>query len=64
MKTVYCPLKQDQINGIECLEVCDVADHILNPSVLPKEIGEWNEEKRVICKNCKYHADLNNNEEL
>ena len=64
MKTVYCPLKRDQIDGIDCLTTVDVANHMLKPTVLPPEIGEWNEEKRAICKNCKYHADLNNSKEL
>jgi len=38
---------------------CDVAEQMVKPTVLPKEIGEWTEEKRQICLKCKYHADLN-----
>lgn len=62
MKTVYCPLKKGQINGTDCLVTCDVADRMLKPTVLPEEIGEWTEKKRTICINCKYHADLNDND--
>ena len=58
METVFCPLKQGQIDGTDCLVTCDVADHILKPTVLPPEIVNWNEEKREICKKCKWHADL------
>lgn len=57
-------MKKDQINGTDCLITCDVADRMVKPTVLPKEIGEWNEEKRLICKNCKYHADLDYNKGL
>ena len=64
MKTVFCPLKKDQINGTDCMVTCDVADRMLKPTVLPEEIGDWNEEKRVVCKNCKYHADLDDSKEL
>ena len=64
MKTVYCPLKKDQINGIDCLLTVDVANKMVKPTVLPPEIGVWNEEKRAICKRCKYHADLNDSKEL
>ena len=64
MKTVFCPLKKDQIHGTDCMVTCDVADRMLKPTVLPEEIGDWNEEKRVVCKNCKYHADLDDSKEL
>ena len=64
MKTVYCPLKKNQIDGTDCLLTCDVADHMAKPTVLPKEIGTWNEEKRQTCLKCKYHADLDNSKEL
>ena len=56
-KTVYCPVKQEQINGIDCLVICDVADRMFKPSVLPEGV-RWNEEQRQLCKQCKYHSDL------
>ena len=57
MKTVYCPVKGDQIDGGDCLIVCDVADRLIKPSVLPEGI-EWNEEQRATCQACQYHADI------
>ena len=56
-KTVYCPIKGDQITGIDCLVVCDVVDRLLKPTVIPKDIV-WKEEMREICKACKYHDDI------
>ena len=70
MKTVYCPIKDDQINGIDCLTMCDVADNMLKSSVLydgepeesvlPKSI-KWDEEQRQKCLNCQYHYDVDEN---
>ena len=57
MKTVYCPIKRDQINGIDCLVTCDVVDHLLKPTVIPEGIV-WEENIREICKACKYHDDI------
>ena len=57
MDTVYCPIKGDQINGIDCLVVCDVVDGLFKPTVIPNDIV-WNEEMREICKACKYHDDI------
>lgn len=57
MKTVYCPVKNDEINGDDCLLICDVADGLINPIALPKGI-EWNEKQCLKCENCKYHADI------
>ena len=57
MKTVYCPVKDNQIDGGDCLIICDVADRLIKPSVLPKGI-EWNEKQCEKCKNCQYHNDV------
>lgn len=57
MKTVYCPVKDGQINGDDCLLICDVSDAFINPRVLPEGI-EWNEQQRSKCQNCKYHEDV------
>ena len=57
MKTVYCPVMDAQIDGGACIVICDVADRMLKPSVLPENIM-WNEEQRQKCLNCPYHADL------
>ncbi len=57
MQTVYCPVKDGDINGDDCLLICDVADEMITPSALPEEI-KWDENQRRVCKFCKYHADL------
>lgn len=57
MNTVFCPVKSDEINGDDCIIVCDVADRLLKPTCLPEGI-EWNEEQRKKCLACKYHADI------
>lgn len=57
MKTVPCPVKGDEINGTDCLIICDVADRMVKPTCLPDGI-EWNEEQRRKCLACKYHADI------
>ena len=57
MKTVFCPLKNNQINGIGCLVVCDVVEKMLAPSAIPEGIN-WNEDMRVVCKACPYHNDI------
>ncbi len=57
MKTVPCPVKGDEINGTDCLTICDVADGLLNPRVLPEGI-KWDEHQCTKCKQCKYHADI------
>lgn len=62
MKTVYCPVKTTQVNGTDCMVICDVADRLLNPSVLPNGIT-WSEEQRERCLKCSYHADLESSEE-
>lgn len=58
MKTVYCPVIDGQIDGDNCMLICDVADKLLKPSVLSYDI-DWNDEKNNLCLKCKYHDDLN-----
>ena len=57
MKTVYCPVKDAQVNGDDCLIICDVADHMIKPSVLPDGI-KWDDRQREKCLKCPYHAGL------
>lgn len=57
MKTVHCPVKGDQINGDDCLLICDVADRLIKPEALPDGI-KWDEQQCRVCKACKYHADI------
>ena len=54
---VFCSVKQDYINGIDCLLICDVADRMLKPTVLPEGVN-WSESHRKVCVNCQYHNDL------
>lgn len=56
-KTVYCPVKEDQIDGGECIIVCDVADNLVKPTVIPDGI-EWNDLQCQRCKDCQYHDDI------
>ena len=62
MKTVHCPIKDAQVDGGDCLVICDVADRMIKPSVLPEGIV-WNEEQRQKCLSCPYHADLDSEED-
>lgn len=57
MKTVYCPVKNDNINGADCYIICDVADGYVKSALLPDGI-EWNDEQCLKCKSCKYHNDV------
>lgn len=56
MRTVYCPVKDGQINGTDCLIVCDIADKLIKPTLLPTGI-KWDEEQCKKCLACEYHAD-------
>lgn len=51
---VLCPVADRPIDGGDCVIICDVADRLIKPSVLPTDI-KWSEDKREICKECKYH---------
>lgn len=57
MDKVYCPVKQDDIDGGEYLVICDVADRMIKPTVLPEGI-DWNKEKQNLCLKCKFHDDI------
>lgn len=62
MKTVYCPIKNDQINGDDCYLLCSIADKEVSSRVLPDGIDGWNEKQRQKCLNCKYHYPLEDDE--
>ena len=57
MDKVYCPVKKDNIDGGECIVICDVADRMIKPTVLPEGI-DWNEEQREMCLKCVFHDDI------
>lgn len=56
-KTVYCPVKNGQIDGGDCFEIVLVADSEAKSTILPEGI-EWNEAQRQKCLDCRYHADI------
>lgn len=55
--TVYCLVKNDQINGADCYEVCEVADNMVSENILPEGIL-WNEKQKEKCLHCKWHGDV------
>ena len=56
VKTVYCPVKDGEVDGGDCIIICDVADRLILPTVLPEGIV-WDEQQREKCKACPYHDD-------
>lgn len=56
MKTVYCPVKNEEIEGSECIIISDVAHRMLKASALSAKI-EWNENQRQCCLACKWNYD-------
>lgn len=48
MNTVFCPVMEKEIDGTNCLIICDVADKFIKPTVLPEGI-KWSEEQRAKC---------------
>lgn len=57
MNTVFCPVMEKEIDGTNCLIICDVADKFIKPTVLPEGI-KWSEEQRAKCKGGIYHSDI------
>lgn len=52
--TILCPLVDDIIEDIECIENRDVVDEMITEESLPnkyKRKSNWKE----ICKKCKWH---------
>jgi len=54
---VWCPVASRELTEIDCIEICDVANHMLKEDVLNSFSPpiEWNEEKRTQCRCCPYH---------
>ena len=48
MDTVFCPVANRDIDGGDCVVICDVADRMIKPTVLPEDI-QWDEEQRAKC---------------
>lgn len=53
MDTVFCPVANKDIDGGDCVVICDVADRLIKPTVLSEDI-HWDEEQRAKCRNCQY----------
>lgn len=53
--TVFCPVINGEINGGDCMIICDVADRMVKPTVLWDDVT-WNEEQRERCLSCKWHT--------
>lgn len=62
MKTVYCPIKNGQINGDDCYLLCAIADGEISSRVLPDGVDDWNEEQCQKCLNCEFHYPLEDDE--
>ena len=54
MDKVFCPVANRDIDGGDCIIICDVADKMIKPTVLPEGVI-WNEEQREKCISCQYH---------
>ncbi len=60
-ETEYCPVVDAQIDSTMCLEITDVADRLLSPSIFedyPEDFPKkfvWNEEQRKKRRECKWH---------
>ena len=64
MKTVFCPIKNDQIDGGDCYWLCAIANDEITDDILPDGISYWNEEQQKKCLNCKYHKVLTDKKEF
>ena len=54
IEKVYCPITDKDIDGGDCIIICDVADKMIKPTVLPEGVI-WNEEQCEKCISCQYH---------
>jgi len=51
---ILCPLVDEEIEDIDCIENRDIVDEMLSEKGMPlkfKQKKDW----REICKNCKWH---------
>lgn len=55
---IYCPVAKRVIDSIDCIEITDVAEHIIKPDILRTFSPpiEWDENQRGMCLSCPYHA--------
>lgn len=51
---VFCPLVDEMIEDIDCIENRDIVDRMIVESSLPKKYKR-KENWREICVNCKWH---------
>lgn len=53
-KEVMCPLVDEMIEDVDCIENADVADQMLTDHGMPERYKR-KENWREICKQCKWH---------
>ena len=56
-ENVWCPVANRDLTEIDCIEICDVANHMLKEEVLASFSPpiKWDEERRTQCRCCPYH---------
>ena len=54
IEKVYCPVADKDIDSGDCIIICDVADKMIKPTVLPEGV-QWDENQRKKCLNCEWH---------
>lgn len=54
----WCPAAERDVDVCECMEICDVADGMLDERILEdyEQPIVWSEEKAEKCRTCKYHV--------
>lgn len=54
--TVYCPVLEHGIDDADCMEICDVADDLLDEKVMGTfdPPVQWTEELAEKCRNCEH----------
>jgi len=54
--TVYCPVLEHDIDDADCMEICDVADDLLDEKVVGTfdPPVQWTEELAEKCRNCEH----------
>ena len=51
---IFCPLVDEKIENVDCVENRDVADGMYKEDCIPPKCRQ-KEQWKDICKNCKWH---------
>jgi len=54
IKYVFCPITEDRIEDIECIETRDAVDGLFIEDTVPEEYKK-KENWKNICRECKWH---------